>query len=541
MRVGNKTLVVLTALCLLGLFSTEIADTDFWWHLKTGEYVVSQRKLPAPDPFSYTADAGKPAYAGEEKVRYFNLTHEWLAQAVWYLVWRAGGFPAVVLWKAALLAAFCGLGGALAARRGGSIWWGLAAAGATASVAHWFAADRPALVSWLLVAVFVWILERERPLWILPLLEVVWANSHGGFFLGWVVVGAYAAGAPRRLWRIAALTVAASALNPNHVRIAEVLLAYRQSYLQQTLVEWSQPPLWGPPYGFPALLVGGAAVLALGWKRVKRADWLLFAAFAAAGLMAFRNIVLVAWLAPVMIAAYWPWRRPLPAIAGPLAAAGLVAALAAGVWQGRFFQLRAALWRFPEGAARFLAERRLTQPMFNTYEYGGYLIWRLGPVQRTFIDGRALNESVYRDYQKVIAEGGPARREILERFGVRVLVLNAFEYTTGTLYPLVLDLARGAEPGWQLVFQDAQALVWVRDPPAGMPVLDRSQVVDHLEAECRLYVERDPELCLCARTLGFLFLQSGDRQRAQRALGMYLTSPREPDPEAEAAYRRLIR
>jgi hypothetical protein len=335
--------------------------------------------------------------------------------------------------------------------------------------------------------------------------------------------------------------MAVSALNPNHIRILEVLLAYRQSYLQQTLVEWSRPPLWGPPYGFPVLLWGAAAVLAVGWRKVKRSDWILFALFAAAALTAFRNIVLVAFLGPVLIASYWPWRRPLPAVASPLAAAALLLAFVAGVWQGKFFQLRAAVWRFPEGAAQFLLANRITEPMFNTYEYGGYLMWRLWPHQKTFIDGRALNESVYQDYQRVIAEGRDVREAVLAHYGVGVLVLNAFEYTTGVVYPLVVGLADRAETNWQLVYQDPQALVFVRHPRPGMPVLDRSQVVAHLEAECRLHIERDPELCLCARTLGFLFLNAGDRRRAQESLALYLTSPHEPDAEAEAAYRRLVR
>jgi hypothetical protein len=100
---------VLGALCLLGLFSTEIADTDFWWHLKTGQYIVEQRALPVPDPFSYTTDRGGPAYPGEELVRRFNLTHEWLAQVIWYAVYRVAGWGGVVLFKACLLASFCGL------------------------------------------------------------------------------------------------------------------------------------------------------------------------------------------------------------------------------------------------------------------------------------------------------------------------------------------------------------------------------------------------------------------------------------------------
>ncbi len=538
MRVGGRELAALGALCLMGLFSTEIADTDFWWHLKTGEYVVQKRALPAPDPFSYTSDLGKPAYPGEERVRRFNLTHEWLAQAVWYLVYRAAGFPAVVLFKAALLTAFCGFTGLVAARRGGSLWWGLGAAGAAASVAHWFSADRPALVTFWMVPVFIWILERERPLWLLPLLMVVWANSHGGFFLGWVVAGAYTAANPRKLWRVAAVTVAASLLNPNHVRVLEVLLRYRQSYLTQMLVEWSRPHLWGPPWGFPLLLYTGAAVLALAWRRVKLSDWILFAAFAAAALTAFRNILLVAVASPIVIASYWPWRWKMPGLARPAAAAALAAALAWGVWQGRFFQLRAALWRFPEGAAQFLVQNGLTGRLFNTYEYGGYLIWRLWPEHKTFIDGRALNESVYRDYQGAISVSD---REVLNRYGVEIVVMNAFEYTTGALYPLVIWLSQPGAADWKLVYQDPQALVFARHPPAGMTVLSKDQVASHLENECRLYLERDPELCLCARTLGLYFLQTGDRRRAREALASYLASPHQPDPAAETAYQKLLR
>ncbi len=527
--------MALAALCLLGLFSTEIADTDFWWHLKTGQYVVERRALPAPDPFSYTSELGPPAYPGEERVRYFNLTHEWLAQALWYLVYLAGGFPAVVLFKAVLLTGFCGLAGLLAARRSGEFWWGMAAAGAAASLAVLFRSDRPALVTFLLVAVFIWILERGRPLWALPVLSVVWANSHGGFFLGGVIVGAYAV-ASRRHWPLAALTVAASGLNPSHFRIVEVLLAYRKSYLTDTLIEWTRPPLWGPPYMFPVLLYASAAALLLAWRRVRLSDWLLFAVFSAASLAAFRNVMLTALLAPVLIATYLPWRLRLPRLAAPAAAAALAAALGAGIWQGQFFQLRAALWKFPSGAADFLLARGFTEPIFNTYELGGYLIWRLAPRYKVFIDGRALNENVYRDYQQAL---GQADRGVLNRHHAGVIVVNAIEYVSGVVYPLVLGLANQAETEWQLVYEDPQALVFLRHAPEQAPWLDKSRIAGHLETACRNYIERDPELCLCARTLGFLFWRAGDSARARRLFALYLASPHDPDPEAEAAWRRL--
>ena len=442
----------------------------------------------------------------------------------------------MVLFKAALLSGFCGLAGCLAYRRSGEYYWGLAAAASAASLATLFSADRPALVTFFLVGVFLWILERGGPLWLLPVLAVVWANSHGGFFLGGLIVAIYAAAVRRRpLWIAAAATIAASALNPNHVRIAQVMLAYRQSYLTQTLIEWTRPPLWGPPYAFPLLLYASGLALAIAWRRVRASDWLLFGAFSAASLAAFRNIPLTAFLAPVLIAAYLPWRPRIPRIADLLCPVLLAALLIGGIARGGFFQLRAALWKFPSGAADFLLAGGSPEPIFNTYEYGGYLIWRLWPRHRVFIDGRALNESVYRDYARILGDSAPGERlRLLDHYRIGAVVANAWEYTTGVVYPLVL------ETGWPLVYEDAQALVFLRHPPPGMPILDRSRIAAHLEAECRLHIEKDPELCLCARTLGFLFLRSGDREAARRAFSLYLASPRDPDPEAETAYRGLL-
>src|SRR5580700_7879331 len=100
-------LLGVAGLFLLGLFSTELSDPDAWWHLKTGQYIVTQHRLPDPDPFAYTTALAKPAYPGEPATQRFNLTHEWLAQVAMYLIEIIGGLAAVVLWKALLLAFCC--------------------------------------------------------------------------------------------------------------------------------------------------------------------------------------------------------------------------------------------------------------------------------------------------------------------------------------------------------------------------------------------------------------------------------------------------
>jgi hypothetical protein len=545
----RPVVIGLAALFLIGLLSTELDDPDVWWHLKTGQYILQHHALPSPDPFSYTAHTGAPAYPGEDLTRQFNLTHEWLAQVLFYALYSAGGFPALILLRALLLAAICGITGFLAARRCGSFYGGVAAALAVAPVAAWFTADRPPLLTFLLVAVFLLALELRRGLWLLPLLSLVWANSHGGFFLGWVVLAAYVAGSPRerRLWVVALLSVAASFLNPNHWRIIEVLQLYRQSALTHALVEWKPPGLWRAPYMFDVLLYATALALILGWRRVRVSDWLLAAAFGAAALMAFRNILLFALLAPVLIATYFPFKWRWPRLTGIAVAVLLATGSGVGLAQGRFFQLRAAEWQYPSGAAQFLIDNHITAPLFNPYEAGGYLIWRLWPQERVFIDGRALNESVYQDYRRILynrggnpeAMSGP-RAEALDRYRVGAIVLDSFLYFSGRQYPLATALLAAPNAEWKLVYQDAQWMVFLREPPASMPILEMPNPLDRLESECLYHIGRAPEESGCARTLGQLSLNARDLPRARRVLGIYLSHPHPPDPEVEELYGRLF-
>src|ERR1700688_554488 len=116
-RSAKPLLLTLTVILLLFLFTGEIRDTDIWLHLKTGQHSLETRALTVPDPFSFTSGMGAAKYSGEEVTRYFNLTHEWLAQIVMFLIYSAAGFPGLVLARAALLMVFCALAGWMGFRR----------------------------------------------------------------------------------------------------------------------------------------------------------------------------------------------------------------------------------------------------------------------------------------------------------------------------------------------------------------------------------------------------------------------------------------
>jgi hypothetical protein len=343
----------------------------------------------------------------------------------------------------------------------------------------------------------------------------------------------------------ALVAVVVSGINPNGFGVIATVLNYGHSAMLTSLMEWAPGDLWGPPYAFDILLYAAAACMLLAcrggkWRQVRPADCLLFVAFAAAAVKAFRNEMLIGLLAPVLIASYFPWKRRLPSGTSHAAAAALLAALVWGSARGSFFQLRAAEWRYPAGAARFLRDHRISAPLFNTYEYGGYLIWS---GQRVFIDGRVLSESVFQDYRYILGSpaGDPRRDRTLARYGIGAILVNAFEYNSGVLYPLVPALVQPAGEQWKLVYQDPQSLLFLRDVPVGVPILDKRRLADYLEAQCTLHVELDPGFSLCARTLGDLYLRAGDRASARRLLAFYLAHPYGDDPEARRAYADLLR
>jgi hypothetical protein len=551
--------LLLTGIGLFCLFSTEIADTDFWWHLKTGQYIAEHHSLPAPDPFAYTSSAAA-AYRGEEQVRHFNLTHEWLSQVLMYAVYAVAGFPGIVVVRAVLLGGLCVLAGLLSARLSANFYAGIAAACATASVAVAFVADRPGVISFLGVAVFVSLLELRRGGWLLPPVALAWANCHGGFPLGWVVLLAYCAGTlpflpgvtwtreSRRLWLVTACAIAASGVNPNGFGVVSTMIAYRRSAMTASLIEWQPPSLWGAPHGYDILLYAAALALVLSWRKVRLEHWILFAAFAAASLTAFRNIPLIGFLAPVLIAGYFPFRVQLPAALRWAPTVLAMASVAAVVAQGRSLQFRPAEWTLPAGAADYLAAHHVTGPIFNTYEQGGYLIWKLGPHARVFIDGRSLSEAVYKDYNQILFNTGSAadqvtgpREELLNRYGIQAVVMNTMDYVSGALYPLAIALANPISTEWALVYEDAQAVVFVRQPPPGSSALSNKlgRVLRHLNRECEAYIENSPDTPLCARTLADYWSRNQARDAARRMLLLYRSHAKHPDEGVERALREL--
>ena len=215
-----------------------------------------------------------------------------------------------------------------------------------------------------------------------------------------------------------------------------------------------------------------------------------------------------------------------------------MAAIAVPFARGRAFQLRSAEWKYPAGAADFLLAHHITEPMFQSFEKGGYLIWRTWPEERSFIDGRCLNETVFADYLRM-TKYLPGTRDLLDRYGIQVVVMNAFEANSGATYVLPLALADPSEKEWKMVFADAGAAVFMRHPPPGVQPLPSSQIFVSMEAQCQATLDHDPARPRCARSLANLFRNMHDTARARRWMGLYLEHRPDQNPADDAFYQQL--
>src|SRR3990172_8753605 len=186
-------------------------DGDLGRHLTIGEYILDNGNIPTRDLFSHTL-AGAAL-----------TPHEWLAQVIFAGANRLGGLDGVVIFSALLIAVTFTLVYRQCYQRSRialvSLAWAIV--GAAAASLHWIA--RPHLFTLLMTLLWIGELERirlgDRPRWwVLPILMLLWANLHGGFLVGFVIMGIYLISLrfslTRKVLAIGIISALATLINP---------------------------------------------------------------------------------------------------------------------------------------------------------------------------------------------------------------------------------------------------------------------------------------------------------------------------------------
>ncbi len=443
-----------------------LSDNSFFWHLRTGELILDHG-FPHGDPFSFSAPGTH------------WVLQSWLAEVAYGAIDRAVGPLGIRVLIGLTGVAIAVLAFRLALRLSRDrVRAALLSAVALACLDTLWS-ERPLVFGILALVVLLWVVEvpdcrvGRHPLVALPVLLWLWAQVHGTFALGFAYLALHLLGRwldghrpwegrERQLLLGTTLAGAACFVNPYGAGLVTfpVALLGRSDILRH-IVEWGSPDFHSAR---GVLFAGWIAVFlvvcARAARRVSRRDLLVTLPFLALGLWALRNIALAPLVGlPVAARAL---AKPEPAEradrAGPRGwalAAALVLAVAV-------FTVQAAAAPsfsdagYPVGAMRTVQrDGLLGRRLLTTDADAGYVILRLWPEQRVFIDDRydMYPRPVIADYF-TLARSRPGWDAVLRREDVQVIV-----WPTGD--PLV-RLVEGTGH-WQVRYRDARRVLLVRD------------------------------------------------------------------------------
>lgn len=477
-----------------------LTDSDTGWHIRTGQWILQNGRVPATDLFSFTK-AGQPWFAWE-----------WLSDVLMAVVHHRCGLAGIVLVSLLLLGAtsVCVYRSTREESGHRLIAITLTGLAMSASTIHWLA--RPHLVTPLFAAAFCWVLnrtERKRgpaTLLALPPLTILWVNLHGGFFVGIVLLITYAIGAAaedlvhgmrqaawvraRKYLLSAGACAVASFVNPYgyhlHLHVAQYL---GSSFYVQRISEFQSidfHSLTAAYFETFLVLAIAAAVWHLSTGRLVHV--LLLLSWSHLALFSARNVPIFAVVAAPGIglamrewldcaASRWPlewlanFSECLAELEGgvqmiassdarrrwhlvPCVAVLLLALFLAH--PGRVKTLRPEFDRnrFPVDATTFVSEAELEPHMklYSSWQWGGYLIYRLWPSIAVFDDGRTdFYGPAFVEEGLRVWDACPDWASILKRYRVNAALLPVDS---------ALATVLRERPDWKPVYRDDVAVLF---------------------------------------------------------------------------------
>lgn len=455
-------------------------DSDLGRHLTLGQFILDTHQIPTRDLLSFTK-AGQP-----------RPPYEWLAQLAFAIAYRLMNLDGVVILVAIILALTFAFVYNDSSQRSSMPLLSLVITpwAAAASSIHWL--TRPHIFSFLLLAVWIHWLEHIRTgkrirLWLFPFLMLIWANTHGGFVFGFLTWSAYLAGWLVDYWKksatlnagknllIAGMTsLIASIVTPDLWHNWQAVFNNNSAYILSRTIETMPPDFTAPAvWPFAGLLLLTLVLFLLNWKRIAASHFFLITGLALASLLMARNIPLFAiaaapilseWAAKMLnVASRWmkieeafiKIKETLRGFLWPILA----------VITATFFFLYyrtttgTSLYQFnpqvfPVQATDWIESHPIGGTMFNDFNWGGYLLYRLWPGQRVFIDSQSdfYGESFMRQYSSIY--NGEANWDAeLTRYNVKWIIV-----------PREAGLAKAASvsPDWQSIYQDSVAIIFAR-------------------------------------------------------------------------------
>lgn len=512
-KISPRLFYLIAAIFLVAVFLLTlkpIADYDAGYHIRTGEYIVAHEAVPLYDVFSYTAPGAR------------WIAHYWLSDVIFYGVDKVFGNYGLIAFVSLLATLTYFIVLKLTWEKIGKRLLPLILFFIFSYLTLELWVVRPQIFTYLFTALLICILEKWRHsknfrmLYLLIPLFLVWANMHAGVVLGFAVIGLYAVWYCLVNWNRKHLLIkplvifAASALatlaNPNGYKVLIYSWIIAPVVKQMRVTEWESLFSYIEKWQAKVFLVFLVATLVFVWWSVLRkkkkfleidpvrssegsprwrrveagsqqiftsngVDWISLGLITGAAIMPLISIRHVAFfpLFSLPIASLYlsEWLDEKGVViekvlfAVPLTILiGLVLIAGPAIRLGR---MPAVLTPpLPIGTADFIRQNNIPGPIFNPEHYGGYLIWKLWPDYKVFVDGRS---EIYMgapnsDYNAILYQEKGWENLVNNKYKINLIVMTYPEFANSTGLKIVEGIHR---LGFVTVYYDDTALVFVRD------------------------------------------------------------------------------
>lgn len=480
-RAGTSFLAVLTLVLIALQFvfimhSPDLKDPDIWWHMRNAQYLFQHHQFPRQDLYSFTV-AGHPW-----------INHEWLSEIPFYLAYRAFGlvglksltfFTVDVVFLLLLYLCY---------RENRNFKASIAACCFSTFLATVSFEPRTILFGYVYLLILLIVLQRFRlqgkaPLWIIPPLFCLWANTHGSWSLGLIVfflIGTsglvegswgridsqhWTATQLRKLILTGVASLAALFVNPFGWRLVYYPfdLAFKQRLNIAHVQEWVSVDFHDLRGKLVLILILGLLLAAL----VRNRRWnlgevlvLLFALYS--GLTYIRFLVLLGIVvAPVVANAldfFPPYRPELETPRVNAVVILLIVGLMVYFWP-REAKVRSSMEEtYPAGVLPYLKAHPPQGNVLNFYLWGGYLGWH-DPDMKDFVDSRVdifEYAGVLKDYLDLLGADATQRRPepILEKYKIEYVLFPPSDSTNKNLVAGSLVYVLENDPRWRVLYKD---------------------------------------------------------------------------------------
>ncbi|OHE54768.1 MAG: hypothetical protein A2027_00370 [Thermodesulfovibrio sp. RBG_19FT_COMBO_41_18] len=522
----KKPLIILSFVILISSFfyvfiSAKLFDSDFWWHISTGRYIVETGSIPDKDPFSYTSNLVENRNLFQEREN-FILKQYWLGQVIFYLIYDYTGPAGIIVLRASLLTMVILL-----------VLWRLRRWDVNFYISFIYiflvyldilryTGERPVLFTILLTPLTFIILEefkekRGKIVFLLPLLMLLWSNLHGGFIIGNIIIAVYMlvegfkiiikkASFSRHeiiiFYTLTSLALLTSYINPTGWDAFLIALSSKYKFLEASIQEYQSPfflyinKLSPINYGFVTLAFIFPLILILRNKKIDLTHVILLTGFfimaAKTGRYTIYYVSIAAMVlgreTDILLKHLLKERIPDRIYTKIVFAFSILALLSSilffiGVFKFQWLRLDIAKRSYvPVSSVDFIEQNRLPGNILNSHPYGGYVTWRLYPWKMTFIDTRWLNPTVQREYGwimnaiesvsvKKLHQGKlPLWKRLLNHYDINFILCDTLD-VYGNVPKLLLTLAEDKE--WVPVYCEPIAIIFIKNIPKNQDIIKK--------------------------------------------------------------------